>query len=78
MLRDVLDLAYALQLETYREMGVNFDDAVADLNHRLWLPLGPPAPGEAPPSPTPPPNDEASMAILQAQMKNTQFRGALG
>lgn len=62
-----------LVVEVYRELGMKFDEALADLEGRLADPTEP-AKRRSPP----PPDDGASMAALQAMMGGTTFKGPRG
>lgn len=69
----MLDVATALVVEVYQELGMKFDEAIADLEGRLADPDSP-LPKRAPP----PPDDRASMSMLQAMMGGSDFRGPRG
>lgn len=69
----MLSLTTALVIEIYQELGMKFDEAFADLEDKL-VPEG-----EAPKKrPAPPPDDRASMAMLQSAMAGSNFRGPRG
>ena len=68
--RAVLDIAVVLVLEVYRELGVKFEEAHADLSDRLADEVV-----RKPKVPTP--SQEAmGMQELMAVMRQSDFRGA--
>ena len=71
-LRDALDIAITLLIESYQEAGMKIDEAHKDLMSRLY----PAKPGR-PKTPTPE-EEAASMAMLMSRMSASDFRGALG
>lgn len=67
-------MTWAIVLEIYREYGMKFEEAIDELNSRL---ADPGAPRKPKPPPRPQENDQ-SMAVLQAMMGGTDFRGPRG
>lgn len=69
----MLSVTTALVIEVYQELGMKFDDAFADLEGKL-VPEGEVPKKRA----VPPPDDRASMAMLQSAMAGSNFRGPRG
>lgn len=70
--RRVIDVAWALVTEIYGEYGMKFQEANEELHKKLY-------PQEAPQRKrATKPDDAASMAALQAMMKNSDFGGPKG
>jgi hypothetical protein len=67
----VIDVARVLIIEVYRDYGMKFQEAMDELNSKLG------ETGEAQPAPRAPDND-ASMAMLQALMQSSDFGGPKG
>lgn len=61
----------ALLVEVYRELGMKFTETIEELEKRL----GDPA---APARRKPEPDNQASLAVLQAMMGGSDFSGAKG
>ena len=66
-----MHLTWALLIEIYREYGLKFDEAIKELNSRLY---DDPA---IPRVPTPA-EEAASMAMLQSMMGGSDFGGPKG
>lgn len=75
--RWVIDMARVLVLETYRELGLKFQEAVDELDDRIVGVDGSAAPKRERPAPRPADND-ASLAMLQAMMGGSDFGGPRG
>ncbi len=67
----VLDVARVLIIEVYREYGMKFQEAVEELESKLVDPTDPRTKPRAP-------DNEASMAVLQAMMGGSDFGGPKG
>lgn len=70
LFRHVLDLTWALVLEIYREYGMKFQEATEELHKRLSDPLSP--------QDVRAPDNESSLAMLQAMMGGSDFEGPRG
>jgi hypothetical protein len=70
--RHVLSLTTALVIEVYQELGMKFDEAFADLEGKLVDSANGEVPKKRAP---PPPDDRASMAMLQSAMSGSSFKG---
>lgn len=70
--RAVLDITVVLVLEVYRELGVKFDEAYADLTDRLADAV------ERPPNVPTPAQEATGMIELMARMRQSDFKGAVG
>jgi len=73
--RRVVDLTWVLVLEVYREYGMKFEEAFTELESKLYDPSDPEA---SKPRPKPPPDNDASLAMLQAMMGGSDFGGPSG
>jgi hypothetical protein len=71
-LRLVIDMSQALLVEVYREYGMKFEEARSELDKRLGVSSISDRKKEDAP------DDAASMAILQAMMSGSDFRGPKG
>jgi len=67
----VLDVARVLIIEIYREYGMKFQEAIEELESKLVDPTDPQPKPRAP-------DNEASMAVLQAMMGGSDFGGPKG
>jgi hypothetical protein len=67
-----LPLVYALVMDIYGEYGMKFEEATTELNSRLTDPATPE--GQKARAP----DDAASMAMLQAMMRDSNFGGPKG
>ena len=67
----VLDVARVLIIEVYREYGMKFQEAVEELESKLVDPTDPRTKPRAP-------DNEASLAMLQAMMGGSDFGGPKG
>lgn len=67
----VLDVARVLIIEVYREYGMKFQEAIEELESKLVDPTDPRTKPRAP-------DNEASMAMLQAMMGGSDFGGPKG
>ena len=66
----VLDLTTAIVVEIYREFGMKFTEIMEELDKRL---------AEPDKRRTPPqPDNQASLAMLQAMMGDSDFKGVKG
>ena len=72
----MLDATWALVIEIYGEYGMKFDEANNELAKRLYEGDNTPQAQRA--RAPRPPDDAASMAMLQAAMKDSDFRGPRG
>jgi hypothetical protein len=72
--RLVIDVAWAVLLEVYREYGMKFDEATIELNKAVADPSTP----EGQKAHAPEPNNDQSLAVLQAMMGGSDFGGPRG
>ena len=72
-----MEMARVLVLETYRESGMKFQEAIDELNGRLAEAGGTSAQKRKKATPKPADND-ASMAMLQSIMGGSDFGGPKG
>ena len=67
--RLVLDVAWALVIEIYREYGMKFQEAMDEITQKVTDPADPvQRPARAP-------DNASSMAMLQAMIKDSDFGG---
>lgn len=72
-------MSHALVLEIYRDYGMKIEDANDELSKRLFeIADVPTHPGQQPRPKRRTPDDAASMATLQAWMRDSDFRGPRG
>lgn len=65
-------MTWALLVEIYGQYDMKFFEAITELNKQVGEPESP----QAQPEPAPP--DAASLAVLQAMMRDSDFQGPKG
>lgn len=68
----MIDMAWALLVEIYRDYGMKFQEAMDELNIRVTDPETPAGKKARAP------DDAASMSMLQAMIKDSSFGGPKG
>ena len=72
--RLVIDVAWAVLIEVYREYGMKFDEATTELTKAVADPSTP----EGRKARAPEPNNDQSLAALQAMIGGSTFGGPRG